>query len=396
MGKHRSIAVLLICGGTVLVVLALAVNALRPQVQTPENWRFVDYVRKEAPLPEAVRQQENLDMVPFVRENAEFRNWLVGVLTSDDVDMRARDGALNALTCLTEEDAVRDVATKIVAWMSQPTNSGQQHDLRNMAFRMFLRDTVLLSDLPVGDALALYERGFPEWRMYTEAFLDPQPLKAGWKASDDEKRRIERLNEVLALAQRKDEERFMALLTEDAPLPRGKKPMLSDLPGLAEADPAFRKWLAGTVASPEPDYYVRGLAFKALLSMQSDEALRGCVEDLQPWFTGGAPGAAAGSSIYRRRISEFVLDRLLLTDMPVEEVLGLAKRAIPAWQSRAGTEAAGNWHGATPWTDEQRARIQERARQLMWYAKTGRAPGVQHQDAAEGGSGKPKGGAETQ
>ena len=80
-------------------------------------------VKEGGPLSEAQRQQEVIDVVGLAEENAQFRQWLVGVVTSDQMDMDVRRAALERLLELRSDKAVRDIAHAFLPWLAEPADS---------------------------------------------------------------------------------------------------------------------------------------------------------------------------------------------------------------------------------------------------------------------------------
>ena len=348
-------------------------------------------VRAEAPLLEAVRQQEKLDLVALAEEHAEFRRWLAGILASADVVYGARRAVLKVLWQVKGDEAIRDIVETALPWLQKPWDDHLERGLQRMFIDDMLWRSLLTSDLPSEELLRLFDEGDPGWRTGHEPYLKDGPTR--WRVPPDEpdKKRAARFAQMLALARSRDEARLLERLRAEAPLPPGPEPTIAGLPGLAEGDPAVRKWLAAIVASSDEDYWARVIAFKALFDMNSDDALRGLVDDLHAWLR----NRDVMYTTHHMQLAGLLLDRVLLTDLPIKDVRELAERSFRFWKTRAGAEAGGHWLGDEPWTAEQRARIQERARQLMSFAKTGRAPGAQHPGAPGADRGKPEDDAET-
>ena len=368
--------------GFVVLVLTLGIGSA--VLEAVKSWqedgaaRLNALVRKKAPLSEAQRKQEDLNAGALVQEDPEFRRWFAGVVTSDDVAMKVRGAASEWLHGHPGVEAMVDGTVALMPGVGPPRGPGPavrgELNLRAHLRTYWFTFKVMETDLPAEELLELLDRCYPEWRPGSQAFLNMKPRKPEAGASAEETKRFRRLSEVQALAQRRDEATLLARVQAEAPLPEGREPTLAGLPGLAEDDPAFRKWLAGIVAAPEEDNWLRGLAFEALLDMQSDKAVKALVHDLNAWCWDRDVELDRQGRGQQKGISALLLDRLLLTDLPIEDVLKPAKGCGPHWQAHAGTIAAGDWRAPDPWTEEQHARLQERARQLMWFSKTGKIP----------------------
>ena len=321
-------------------------------------------VKEGGPLSEAQRQQEVIDVVGLAEENAQFRQWLVGVVTSDQMDMDVRRAALERLLELRSDKAVRDIAHAFLPWLAEPADSRPEFLLHSPVGNGIYY-SLLQTDLPMEEVLELADGLRPRWRFPVEDQAGRQKGPEAPPPSEYERKRDARQQELLEFARSKDEATLMARVKAEAPLPEGREVALPDLPGLAEGDGAFRKWLAGIVASPQEDHWVRALAFKALLDVQSDEAIRALMDDLHAWFRNRDAELDREGRDYQRQVSDLMLDRLLLTDLPVEDVLKLAKQSFPFWDTHAVAVAVGDPREGAPWSEEQEARLEDRAMALI-------------------------------
>lgn len=89
--------------GAVLIVIA------GPGSRADTGPDLMTLIRSESPLPESVRREADIDTARLAQENTEFRHWLVGVVASDDVPMKTREAAMQALWHLEGDDVIRDV-----------------------------------------------------------------------------------------------------------------------------------------------------------------------------------------------------------------------------------------------------------------------------------------------
>jgi hypothetical protein len=315
----------------------------------------------ESPLPEAVRREGSIDVVRLAQEDADFRHWLVGVVASDDVPIQVRKEAVQAFWQVQGDEATRDLAQALLPWMQKALGPSPGQRLRGIVYSEVFYNMLFKTDLPAEEILRLMNSSNQHWRSGSEAFLRYKPPAWNTKSPDDDRKRTARFEEVLALARGRDEARFMELLRAAAPLPQGVEPTLSDLPRLADGIPAFRRWLAGVVASPGEDHWVRAMAFKALLDMGSDKAVVELVADLHGWLRNLDAEPTPEGREEQEQIRRLMLDRLLLTDLPIREVLEHARHSLPFWDTHALSLAAGRPQRLAPWKEEEQARLEERA-----------------------------------
>jgi hypothetical protein len=358
--------------GVVVLVLVLwagsVVKTAGRALAKSGDERLRALIRKEAPLPEAQRREENLNAVALAEENRAFRRWFAGLVVRDDIDMKVRWEASEWLFGLESDDAIKDVTEFLLPWFNPVPYSGPavpgELNLRGSFRTGWFLFKLLGTDLPAEDLLELLERGWPEWRARTEAYVPRKPRALGRTASEAEKKSAVRYEEVLALAQRGDEARFLARIQNDAPLAAGEQVELADLPALADGNPVLRQWMARVVASPVEDHWVRALAFRALLNMKSDEAVKSLMGDLNSWLRAEDPELDRPGRDLRKTVGILMTDRLLLTDVPLEEVMALLWRSLVGrWDIWMGTEEG-------PWTEEQRERLQKRRPELrLFYRK---------------------------
>ncbi|NLW50536.1 MAG: hypothetical protein GXY85_06785 [Candidatus Brocadiaceae bacterium] len=318
---------------------------------------------REAPLSGAERQAVRTNIPRLAEENEQFLRWLVGVACSDEVEIEVRKEAAVQLLEVGDEAALVRMARALVPWMEEGWN-GQEEMALQSALRMPLYQRLLVTDLPVAE---LHELAIP---IHPGGMAGPGPWTADRQEdapslSDWERRLRERQRELVQYARGLAERTLMQRLMAEQPLSGGAGPALFDLPALAERNAELRRWLAGIAASPQEDLWMRGLAFRALLSVQGDDTVRDTLKDLGGWLRDGDAERSRSGRDFQKDARGLMVDRLLLTDTPVREAVKLAKRhGGPFLDSTLGTAALRHERGRTPWSQEQAARIQQRAREL--------------------------------
>ena len=361
--------------GLLLLALLAAIVALCIGLgSSSRDWsaQLLALARQEAPLSDAQRQDEHLDLTRLAERDDAVLLWLVGVLTSGSIDRELRVEALWRLGDMHDDEAVVRMARALVPWLDHGWDSREKMMLQGNV-RMPLYWMLLQTDLPTEElhelAVHIHPGGMPgpgRWPVDREP---PTP-----SMSDMEKKQQRRQEELLQYARSLGGTKLLQRLEAEGPLPEGAAPALSALPTLAEQHPALRKSLARVVASPKEDLWVRGVAFRALLNVHSDEAVRGILADLGSWFWDREVELNRDGRDFQEDARDFMLDRLLLTDLPTEDVSRMAKQWQPFWDDAAGTVTLRYQRGYTPWSPEQHLRLQERARQLMRLPKTGKTP----------------------
>ena len=84
MRKMLPMAVLSVCA---VIVGAVAAIAIREAGASRPDRRLAALARLDAPLPETERGKQQIDPIRLAEEDPDFRDWLVGMATSDERDM---------------------------------------------------------------------------------------------------------------------------------------------------------------------------------------------------------------------------------------------------------------------------------------------------------------------
>jgi len=334
---------------------------------------------REAPLPENERLAHATDIARLAEQDESFRDWLVGLVCSDEVDIKLRYEALDQLLQMRSDGPLVAMARALVPWLKEGWDGQEEMMLHGNACMLTYR-ALLQTDLPVEElydlARLIHPGGMPGPGPWP---VDRQESTASM--SDVEKKQQRRQEELLQYARGLGETKLMQRVEAEVSLPEGVSPVFADLPGLAEQEPALRKWLAGVVASPREDLWVRGLAFRALLNVHSDEAVRATLIDLSSWLWDQEVELNRDGRDFQEDAKDLMVDRLLLTNIPVQEALRLATNSGPFLDGTLETVALRYERGQTPWSQEQEARIQERAQELI-DAQGGRVFEKRRQDRA--------------
>ncbi len=98
--------------------------------------------------------------------------------------------------------------------------------------------------------------------------------------------------------------------------------------GFAERNQRFREWLVKVVETPTEEPDVRAEAWRVLDFMQDDRKVGDAMQDIVGWMDKTPPGGPDESSV-RFGIRNNILLRVLMTDLPDDEVLSIIKRARP-------------------------------------------------------------------
>jgi len=159
----------------------------------------------------------------------------------------------------------------------------------------------------------------------------------------------------------------------------------------ARGNVAFRQWLVKLVERPNENPEVRREASGALTFLDDDRQVDSVMEEILQWLETTPPAGGEDESV-RFTVRNNILLRVLMTDLPDEEVLNIMKRARPDfWRTcieRNAEVRLDQPHGM----DEKVLRhMKARAEGLLKYLEaTEGGPPHQASSAASGAAQQPK------
>jgi hypothetical protein len=96
----------------------------------------------------------------------------------------------------------------------------------------------------------------------------------------------------------------------------------------AQGNQPFREWLIQIIKRPNEDPEVRREASGALTYLTDDQQLNGVMKEILDWMERTPPAGREDESV-RFTVRNNILLRVLMTDLPDEEILSIMKRARP-------------------------------------------------------------------